>query len=156
MRQHPILSEIQNNVPEVILCAYLDAVFLLGNPDKVLAAFNMLKKSFSTINLSVSKTNCEIFSPNVTPLTGFDRIPVSHDGSIFLVIPVGTSSFVSTTCVKAAHSGDQLCDQLEKLEDQQSSMLLLRHCHIPRLDHLARSVEPTLLSEAVSIQDFQS
>ena len=35
-------------------------------------------------------------------------------------------------------------------------MLLLRHCHIPRLDHLARSVEPTLLSEAMSIQDFQS
>ena len=35
-------------------------------------------------------------------------------------------------------------------------MLLLRHCHIPRLDHLARSVEPTLLSEAASIQDFQS
>ena len=41
-------------------------------------------------------------------------------------------------------------------EDQQSSMLLLRHFHIPRLDHLARSVEPTLLSEAMSIQDFQS
>ena len=35
-------------------------------------------------------------------------------------------------------------------------MLLLRHCHIPRLDHLARSVEPSLLSEAASIQDFQS
>ena len=63
---------------------------------------------------------------------------------------------MSTTCVKAAHSEDQLCDQLEKLEDQQSSMLLLRHCHIPTLDHLARSVEPTLLSEAASIQDFQT
>ena len=81
---------------------------------------------------------------------------MSHDGSIFLGIPVGTSSFVSTTFGKAAHSGDQLCDQLKKLENQQSSMLLLRHCHIPRLDHLARSVEPTLLSEAMSIQDFQS
>ena len=63
---------------------------------------------------------------------------------------------MSTTCVKAAHSGDQLCDQLEKLEDQQNSMLLLRHCHIPRRNHLARSVEPTLLSEVASIQDFQS
>ena len=52
---------------------------------------------------------------------------MSHNGSIFLGIPVGTSSFVSTMCVKAAHSGDQLCDQLKKLEDQQSSMLLLRH-----------------------------
>ena len=81
---------------------------------------------------------------------------MSHDGSIFLGIPGGTSSFVSTTCVKATHSGDQLCDQLKKSEDQQSSMLLLRHCHIPRLDHLARSVERTLLSEAMSIQDFQS
>ena len=152
---HPILSEIQNNIPEVTLLAYLDDVFLLGSPDKVLAAFNMLKKSFSTINFSVSETKCEVFSPNVTHLTEFDEVPVSHDGSIFLRIPVGTSSFVSTTCLKAAHSWDQLCDQLEKLEDQQSSMLLLRHCHIPRLDHLARSVEPTLLSETTSIQDYQ-
>ena len=71
---HPILSEMQNNIPEATLLAYLDDVFLLGSPDKVLAAFNMLKKSFSTINLSVSQTKCEVFSPNVTHLTGFDGI----------------------------------------------------------------------------------
>ena len=130
---HPILSEIQNNIPEATSIANLNDVFLPDSPGKVLAAFNMVKKSFSTINLSVSETKCEVFSPNVIYLTGFDGIPVSHNGLIFLGIPVGTFSFVSTTCVKAAHSGDQLCQQLEKLEDQQSSMLLLRHCHIPRL-----------------------
>ena len=43
---HPILSEIQNNIPEATLLAYLDDVFLLGSPDKVLVSFNMLKNLF--------------------------------------------------------------------------------------------------------------
>ena len=71
------------------------------------------KNLFQPSIWSVSETKCEVFSPNVTHITGFDEIPVSHDGSIFVDIPVGTSSFMSTTCVKAAHSGDQLCDQLK-------------------------------------------
>ena len=35
-------------------------------------------------------------------------------------------------------------------------MLLLRFCHIPRINHIARSVTPELLKAAADLHDLQS
>ena len=45
----PILSKLQGDWPEVCFLAYLDDVFLLGCPNKVLLAFDSLKSAFSEI-----------------------------------------------------------------------------------------------------------
>ena len=79
--------------------------------------------------------------------------PVSHDGMIILGTPVGKVDFVRAHCVDIAKAGDRLCCEMLKLNDRQSSMLILRHCRVPRLNYLARQVFPCDLEEAGIIHD---
>ena len=49
-----------------------------------------------------------------------------------------------------------MCNQLLKLDDDQAANLLLRKCHVPRLNNLARTVHPDLLVPATTIHDSQT
>ena len=42
---------------------------------------------------------------------------------------------------------------LSQLEYPQSECLLLRHCHVPTLNYLARSVSPSLFQSTAKIHD---
>lgn len=66
---------------------------------------------------------------------------------------MGNQTFITQTCVKAAESGQNLCSRLAELNDPQSATLLLRHCHVPRVNYLARGVSPDLLYEATKIHN---
>ena len=50
-------------------------------------------------------------------------------------LSVRKSEFVCSQCVDIAKSGEELCCELAKLNNQQSSMLILHHCHVPRLTY---------------------
>ena len=56
--------------------------------------------------------------------------------------PIGNSDFIRSQCIDIAKSGDRLCSELVNLNDSQSSVLILRHCHVPRLNYLARQIFP--------------
>ena len=45
--------------------------------------------------------------------------------------------------------------QTDRQTDRQTVMLLLRHCHVPKLDYLARTVFPGQLNQAAKIHDTQ-
>ena len=51
-----------------------------------------------------------------------------------------------------------VCDQLTKLNDVQSAMLLciLRCCYVPSFNHLVRTVHPDLLVHASTIHDSRT
>ena len=55
--------------------------------------------------------------------------------------------------MEIARSGQDLCNELVSLEDPQSGMLLLRHCHVSRMNHVARTVFPSLLNPAACLHD---
>ena len=78
---------------------------------------------------------------------------VAYDGTIILGTPLGNSDFIRSLCIGIAKSGDRLCSELVKLNDSQSSMLILRHCHVPRLNYLARQIFPVDLQPAANIHD---
>ena len=85
-------------------------MFLLGPPE----SFQALKM-FCSINLIVSDTKCEIFCPSGVPdASGIDA-PVNFEGSMFLGTPIGSASFVESSCSEVAQSGSLLSDQLTKL-----------------------------------------
>ena len=50
-------------------------------------------------------------------------------------------------------SADVLSSALSSLEDPQAGNLLLRHCHVPRLNYLARSVPQATFQSAAQIHD---
>ena len=116
------------------------------------------QSSFITIHLEIADHKCEIYSP--TPLSSQissqTTVPINYGGSTILGIPIGKVQFIQEYCVETAKSVDNLCKQLTELDDIQSAMLLLRFCHIPRINHLARSVTPELLKAAADLHDFQS
>ena len=53
---------------------------------------------------------------------------------------IGSPSYVESKCVEIYKSGQDLCTKLTALDNSQSALLLLQHCHVPRINHLARSV----------------
>ena len=116
--------------------------------------FHDLKETFSAINLVIADKKCEIFSQlSSTAVEVFEEIPVSCEGALFLGSPIGSMSFVTSSCATIAQSKLSLCDQLTKLDDVQSAMLLLRCCYVPNLNRLARTVHPDLLVHAYTIHD---
>ena len=154
---HPVLTKIQKSHSQVCVLAYLDDVFLQEGAKSVLAAFHDLKETFSPINLIIADKKCEIFSPSSsTAVEGFEEIPVSCEGALFLGSPIRSMSFITYSCATIAQSKLSLCDQLTKLDDVQSAMLLLRCCYVSNLNHLAWIVHPDLLVHASTIHDSRT
>ena len=77
--------------------------------------------------------------------------PVSEDGIEVLGIPMGTEQFICSKCRDIAISGSKLTSHLPGIGDAQSAMLLLRHCHVPTMNYLARSVPLHVLNETVDV-----
>ena len=59
------------------------------------------------------------------------QLPVTPDGMSVLGTPIGSYTYVSSAACDISASGAQLCQELLQLNDRQSSLLLLRHCHVP-------------------------
>ena len=83
-------------------------------------------------------------------------IAINTSGIDILGTPIGTPDYVSACCMDKAKSGTELCSKLLELDDPQSSLLLLRHCHVPSLNHLSRTVIPEQLNKAALIHDDQT
>ena len=83
-------------------------------------------------------------------------IAINTSGIDILGTPIGTPDYVSARCIDKAKSGTELCSKLLELDDPQSSLLLLRHCHVPSLNHLRRTVIPKQLNKAALIHDDQT
>ena len=131
------------------MLAYLNDIFLLGPPSKAMLAFDDLKSAFSNIGLEISNSKCELYCPPSTeiPASGHSHsLSVSTSGCKILGVPIGLPSFIQAHCSDFAACGSLLCTQLVNLDDPQSAMLLLRHYHVPRVTHLARSVAPATSS----------
>ena len=59
-----IVSQLQKDHHNVHILAYLDDIFILGEPDNAIDAGLALKASLSNIGLSVCDAKCEFFMPN--------------------------------------------------------------------------------------------
>ena len=70
-------------------------------------------------------------------LSSFLHISVSSEGVEVLGIPTGSEKFAADATYKWQR---KICDKLIGFPALQSSMLLLRHCHVGSLDHLAQSI----------------
>ena len=129
----------------------------MGSSEDVLSAFHDLKNSFSALLLDVANHKSEIFCPSATAVVR-DTVqnPFKFEGCLFLGTPTGTLSYVTSVCCDMAQSGSNLCSQLLKLDDAQAANLLLRKCHVPKLNNLARTVRPDLLVPATTIHDSQT
>ena len=103
---HDSICRLQADHPEVVVLAYLDDVFILGEESSALNLFESVKSSLSDIYLVVADKKCEIFSPwgPVTP----SSLPRCSDGSVVLGSPVGSDAFIESFCLQTSTKG-QAC-----------------------------------------------
>ena len=147
---HDLVSRVQAEHPEAVVLAYLD-VFIIS-PESVSAdAFDQLKSLFGAIHLVVADYKCEIFARRSA--SSDLQLPRRSDGTVILGSPIGNEAFVSEKCLLYASQGKELCDKITTLEDPQCALLLLRHCHATRLNHLGRTISSTALHSAASLHD---
>ena len=55
--------------------------------------------------------------------------------------------------MSVAEGGKELCVKLPDLSDPQSSLLLLRHCHVTEVNRLASTVPPNVFLPVAQIHD---
>ena len=143
----PILKDLQSHNKEVTILAYLEDVYLLGSPDRVFHVFERLRSAFSGINFMIEEKKCEIYcssSPLLSTISQSTSIPATSQGCRILGTPIGSSSCIIESCSDVAQLGSNLCGELVQLQDPQWGMLLLRHCHVIRMNFVSRTVPPRL------------
>ena len=79
------LSKLQSSDSDGTVLTYLDDVFLLGPPKKLISSFNSLKQSFTGIGLTIASNKCEFYckdtvtSAQIPELLG---IPIKSNGTM--------------------------------------------------------------------------
>ena len=103
---------------------------------------------------TVAIEKCEMFcNGQVTSSELVQSFRVVTSGIHILGSPIGHSDYIKESSLEIARSGQDLCNELVSVEDPQSGMLLLRHCHVSRMNHVARTVFPSLLNPAACLHD---
>ncbi len=139
---HNILTTIQFKFQNIVVFAYLDDVILVGSSLNVLDAFLFWKQEFGNVGLQIQDKKCELYCPLLSAVPDLlsTDIPISQTGTKIFGILIGSHDFISNVCIDLANSGNVFCQKLPDLNELQGAMLLLRHCHATRLNHLARGV----------------
>ena len=153
---HNILINLQSTFNDTVVLAYLDDVFLVGPSLSVVDAFRHLKEQFGKVGLQIQDQKCEMYSPlpSAVPSTSvIGDIRVTSIGTQILGIPIGHQEYVSKVCLEVVKSGNNLCQQLPDLNEPQGAMIVLRHCHTTRLNHLSQGVCPTTLQSCATLHD---
>ena len=151
---HPVNNRLQKKHNNLTILAYLDDIFVVGYSQQYESVLTDLRKEFQTINLKICNRKCEIYLPSAKE-SNVNRfsVPIVSSGVDILGVPIGNDSYVQSRCSKSAAAGEGLCSQLLNLNDPQSALLLLRYCHVPTLNHLARCVLRSVLHQACHIHD---
>ena len=142
--------------------------------DRLAAFLKAFAERFFSVGLQLNIGKCQIYAPscdlsqwasldifgqlrtmswdNTTqvplvtdPEKSIHRVP-PEEGLLFLGTPLGHPSWVSDQLLQKLAVVRQNLDRLLLIKDlPQEFVLLLRHCVVNQLDHLARTVPPTIL-----------
>ena len=150
---HPIIEHIQEHVPNMRLNSwYLDDGTLVGSPDQLAAALDIIETLGPAIGLNLNRNKSLLFIPEEEDATSSPLptdIPVTRQGFSLLGCPIGPPEF----CEEAFHNRVSKVKAslgcLHDLEDSQLEVTLLRSClSLPKVSHILRCCPPPYLIQA--------
>ena len=174
---HDVITAIRAAHPRVVLLAYLDDIFLLGDASDVAAAFRALRVGLASVNLEVNTGKCKAHAPDpdtdLSPLTsGVDAavanslplgLPVVVGGCIVLGVPVGATAAAVLVDAVASVDPDKFpralakklagIDLLVKHGRHYTALLLLSCCAAPTVNNLLRAQPPRVTLPAAREAD---
>ena len=144
------MESLQENHNNLTVPVYLDDLFVVGE----LQPFKSdLQSSLKNVGLIVNEKKCELFNASDF-VQSFGSIPVVSHGTEILGISLATTSLCKLDAPRSLIQVMRaLCSELVKLRCPQSATLLLRFCHVTRMNYLARCVSPYSFEYAAKLHD---
>ena len=145
------------------LFAFLDDIYVISRPDKVVPIFNVLRRELWThalIQIHLGKTQiwnqagvkpvgCDALTidarrndPDAVVWKGDHTSPSDQQGLIVLGTPLGSVEFVQRELATISAKHQSLLDRILQVQDLQSAWLLLLFCAAPRPNYGLPHVAP--------------
>ena len=133
------LVEVRDGMlPDELLFAYLDDVYVVSNPDRTRVLYDLLGRLHAGKTRTWNKASeCP---PNIDDLG--DEI-WNPEGIKILGTPVGSDLFVSQTTTVRLEEESRLWEAVSWVPDAQCAWQILHQCAGPRCHHFLRTVPPT-------------
>jgi hypothetical protein len=141
------LKRVASKFSDIQILAYLDDVFLLGEPEKCLACFESLSKEFSALNLVFNKSKCNLLIFGAPPAPRVCRgISVVNTGLKVLGVPIGTPEYCKQVLKDLYLSYSSTVKFLDNFNSAESFVLLKSSINA-RPVHTLRGLHPELTAE---------
>ncbi len=151
--------------------AYCDDIYLVGSPDNVYAAFDVLRDKLKAIDLTINPSKSLLYLPKHTSFVNDigeshsevelarvselapEGLPITHDGILVLGSPVGTEEFVVNTCKTTVEEAMCNLTRLLPQAHPQIANVIIRNCVNTIAAYMARTTPSTLARPALRIFD---
>lgn len=163
--QHAALeASAAHLAPGDVLAAYLDDLYIVTQPARARAAFDLVTNNVERLaGVASNLGKTRVYSgaggcapPGIAEL-GPDvwrgDLPPAQRGFIALGSPIGSPEFVAETARDTHLSHAHLLQEIAALPDLQSAWLLLSFCAAPRAHHLLRTLPPAASATFAAAHD---
>ena len=124
-----IISKLNDKYGACIHIWYLDDGVIAGSLEALEFFLSELEVEFHTIKLLLNKRKCKLFSlGNPSPFATLSQIPCESTGLEVLGSPIGTAEYLCASLKSKFVTALEFCKKVEKLDDPQTALALLRLC----------------------------
>ncbi len=149
----PIVDLIQSEVPDLSINAwYLDDGTLVGSPNDLMSALEIIEREGPNIGLHLNKSKSLLFIPpnadeSINPLPS--AIPKVRQGFSLLGCPIGPPDFCDSVFQNRVDKVNISLNLLHTLQDSQAQSTLLRSClALPKVVSVLRACPPSHIRSA--------
>ena|GEM_PF-2823942 len=151
----PVLNEVMEQYPDVMVKAYMDDVTLVGKPARVAAAFQLYERLCRDIGLEMNRDKCEWLAQQPHDESARPANVKLVKGCIKLLgAYIGDDDAVRAKLAAKVKSGEAFFDRV-KIAPKEVHYHVLTACGVPRLNYLTRTHAPEVLHGAAAVFDEQ-
>ena len=154
---HPIVERIMAEVPSLALNAwYLDDGTLVGPPQGLSAALDIIERDDPSLGLHVNKSKSLLVVPGQCDSSNSSLasdIPVTRGGFCLLGCPIGPTPYCEEVLQDRITGIRKSLAALHDMQDTQLETTLLRSClALPKFSYILRTTPPSYIEQAA--RDF--
>jgi hypothetical protein len=150
----PLFERAVGTDKSVVGVAIYDDLTLIGEPERVLAAFQRLADECGAFGLTLAKQKCVALFPAARPSAAVEALFVAESVKVLggqwhtvLGAAVGSDQVGISEFVKEVAGRHDELFRAVKLMDPQTGLLILRACGLPRFTHIVRCIAPRLTGD---------
>ena len=155
---HLLAKKVKAEVPDLALNIwYLDDGTLMGSPDDLAAALDIVEKEGPSLGLHLNRSKSLLYIPkeedeSLSPLPS--DIPTTRDGFTLLGCPIGPPSYCEGVFQTRLERVKTSLGHLRDMADAQLEMTLLRSClALPKVSFVLRACPPSHIHHSTNLFD---